>query len=180
MVGNRVAGVVEKIALQATYGVLAGKMLVDEVSDPLPPAAPVQTGLAVGIPAAMANPAAEIEGSPWKLIGVGRRRMGFHLQQLPSQRWAETLIGIQAEDPWVGSLRGRKVLLVGVIGPVALVDSGAPSSGNRTGPVPAAGIHHDQFVGDAANRLQAATQMLFLVERDDSDRDPHGSGKDSG
>ena len=167
----------EKIALQATNGTLAGKMLMDEVADPPRSAAPVQTRLAVRIPAAMPNPAAEIEGSPRELIGAGRSRMGFHLQQLLFQKWAETLIGVQAEDPFVGSLRGRKVFLVGIVGPVALVDSGAPSSGNRAGPVPAPGIHHDQFVSYAANRFQAAAQMLFLVERDDGERNQQGSGQ---
>ena len=95
----------------------------------------------------MTNPTPQVKSPPWKLISVCFHRTGLQGEQLLSQTITQTLIRVQTEDPVMGSLSGCKVLLVGVVCPVTLKDTGTRLSSNDTSLILAARINHDNFIG---------------------------------
>ncbi len=80
--------------------------LVNESSLPGCLAAVVEADLAVGIPARVANPTAQILRHPRHRVGVALRAGFLEPPDLGFERLAERFVGVQRQDPVVRCLFG--------------------------------------------------------------------------
>ena len=70
--------------------------------------------------------------------------------------------------------RENFVLLTDIPEPVLVGENGAEPAGDLGGAVRAAGIEHDDFVGEIGATCQAAREILLLVKGDQAEGDVHG------
>jgi YjbE family integral membrane protein len=169
VVGDVAVRVVQQVAAQLARRPRGDQPLVDVIALPAAPAAAHQPQLAVGVPAPVADPAAEVPGAPRHAragdpLGGG----GDPVAQLGRELGADPLVGVDAEHPVRGDLLLGEVLLGGVARPVADDHPGAPGPGDLDGAVGAAGVHDQHLVGER-HRVEAVPDAVLLVAGDDAD-----------
>jgi hypothetical protein len=89
---------------------------------------------------------------------------------LVAQLGAYALVGIDRENPILGSLRVRERLLLAIAGPRTLNDPVGELPANLRRPIRAERIDHHDFVAPA-QAFEASADFIFLVEADDDGRD---------
>src|SRR5712672_3241340 len=82
---------------------------------------------------------------------------------LAAQRASDTLVGIQAKHPVVGSVLDGELLLRTVPRPIALNDPGPQRTGNLASRIRRMGVNHNDFV-TKADGAQARLDPIRLVE----------------
>src|SRR5689334_15451976 len=93
------------------------------VAHPFRAAAVEKAYLAVRIPAGMQDPPAQVLRKPRNRVGVESRAILFDLPDFAFQRFAESFVGIQRENPVVLALFGGVVFLPGVSAPGGIEDT---------------------------------------------------------
>src|SRR5215471_8368565 len=88
--------------------------LMHEVADPPGFAAVVEADLAIGVPARMIDPAAEVAGQTGHGVGLETWAALLQVPDLRFEGFAQRLIGIERENPVMRRLFGRPVLLARV------------------------------------------------------------------
>ena len=135
MIRERIAREVEKFALKLPNGAADAHTFMHVISVPLGAFAMKQAHFAIGIPAAVQYPSAQILGKPRHgvSIAVGTRR--FESQNVGFQFFGEDFVGVEREYPWVdGCLRGE-ILLGGLSKPGVLNHASAQGHGDFAGAV---------------------------------------------
>src|SRR5437870_2989483 len=94
--------------------------LMHEVSNPASLAAVIKPYLAVWVPTAVQNPAAQILRQAGHGVGVVAGALFLQIPYFAFERLAQGFIGIDGQDPIVTRLLGGEVFLGGVAGPGAL------------------------------------------------------------
>src|ERR1700738_978431 len=120
------------------------------------------------MPAGVADPSPEIMSKTRHLVDKKLRWSLLPFAQYLAQYFVRLFVGIQQKNPVVSRQGSSIVFLVRVIGERALEKRNAMLTRNIRGAIGAAGIHHDHFVGDAFERFQRASQVVFLIERDNA------------
>jgi len=132
-------------------------------SAPPSPSPTDQPDLAVGIPAAVANPTPEIEGQPGHGKARHIRRRGCERRpDLGLQPFGEGFIGVEAEHPLAPRLLQCELFLGRIAQPRVIDDGGPPAAAEGLSAVGAARIHHHDFVGEG-NTLQQPFDAVHLV-----------------
>src|SRR5438132_6021785 len=83
------------------------------------------------------------------------------------------LIGVEAQDPWLGCLSDSIVLLLRVTGPIPCDNPSPEFLGQCRGPIDASGVDHQDF-GRPLNTLKAPFDVLPLIFGNDDDTDRRG------
>src|SRR6266850_3321746 len=102
----------------------------------------------VWVPARMFNPATQIESLPRKLEGNSLCRTTFDLQDVVTERGAQTLVCIQAENPFMLCQRRSEIFLVCVVLPVMDKGLRAQFSSNHHCRILASRVHNNHFIGN--------------------------------
>ena len=132
----------------------------------------VQPDLAVGIPAAVQDPAAQVLRQTGHGVGVVRWAFFFQGPDLSFERFAQRLVGIEGKNPIMRGLLCGMVLLRRIAVPGALDDARAKIGGQLDRTVNRPGIHQHDLIA-ASQALNGARDIALFVERDDSGGDFH-------
>src|SRR5579885_882158 len=174
MLGEGIASKMQQVGLQAPDAAvdLHRFMYVSALPNRFAPV--VEADLAVRMPASVADPAAEILRQAWHGVGIELRPGLLEAPDLGFQRFAQRFIGVDGENPVIGSLRGREILLIRVARPRALDHAGAELLGDLHGAVVRPAVHDQNFI-HAAQAFDGAGDVALLVQSDDRRRDLHGA-----
>src|SRR5215469_13687998 len=107
----------QQVALQFAGGAFHADAFVNILANPLPFAAIVEPKLAVGIPAAVVNPAAEVLREARERISIEPWPGLFDRDNFRGEFGRELLVGIERENPVMRSAARGKVLLRGIPAP---------------------------------------------------------------
>src|SRR6266404_9374506 len=131
----------------------------------------------IRVPVAMSNPTAFVKHAP-RNAETAAVAGWFDLPEqfdLAAKLRRELLVGVQAENPRMSGQGQRFVFLADVTEPVLMLETAPELTNDFLGAIRAAGIEHDDFVGQLRAALQAAREILLLVERDEAEGDFHRS-----
>ena len=120
----------------------------------------------------MANPAPAILGEARHGIGVADRAIQFKFQDLCSQDFAHSLVGIERENPVMRSTFGGEVFLRRVAAPRLFDHPGAQRPRHLARAVPGSTVHHYNLVG-AMQAFDGPDNIPFFVQRDDGGAQLH-------
>src|ERR1700737_2191478 len=102
---------------------VADDAFVDEITDPWRLAPIIETDFAVGIPAGVIDPGAEIVGQARHGVSVILRPALLEVPDFCFEGFTERLVGIERKNPVVGSLLGGPVFLAGESAPAGFEDA---------------------------------------------------------
>jgi len=123
----------------------------------------------VGVPARVLDPAPHKVIAPWRPVGVQGLWVGGDGADLGRSLGRATLVGIQAEYPFVRAGRQRLVAQVAKALEINLHHARTQVVCNLGGGVRAVGVDQHYLVGPA-HALNGCAHFLRFVERDDVDR----------
>ena len=135
----------------------------------------VQPQLVVRVPIRGPNPLPEIEADPRDPEPARRGLLAEHGADLVGELGRDALVGVEGENPVVGRLRGREVLLRRIPRPVAHEDPRGSLSRQRHRVVGAPRVNDDDFVGPG-HRCEGRADVRRFVAGDDGDRQPGHTG----
>src|SRR5436305_12594566 len=136
----------QKVAVEPPDWTIGEDVLVHYVTAPSRMVAMKKPQVPVRIPFAVAKPASEKAIAPWHHVRVATRR-GERRPNAVGERWRDTFVGVQGQNPIVGRLCYREILLRPKSEPRLLDDACAAAASNFYGIIDAAGIDDDHLRG---------------------------------
>ncbi len=114
------------------------------------------------------EPVLRIRGEPGARIEThcagAKSRLGERRFNRPAVAGADPFVGVDVKDPVAGRVLDRVVSRRGkIVSPLVLDEPGTVSNGDFPAVVAGPGVDDDDFIDQAGNRLQTATEVLFLV-----------------
>jgi hypothetical protein len=139
-----------------------------------PPHRPFEPDLAVRVPPAAADPAAEVPRTARHLESVGQIRAVEGREDRRTEFRRHALVGVETEHPVVARRVDGEVLLLHVARPVALDDARAAGGRALARRVLRVAVHDDPLRREVRGR-EALGDVVLLVHRHDADgnRRPH-------
>ena len=172
MFAERIAGEVQEVGFEVPDGAIHLDRFMHEFADPAGFAAVEEANLAVGIPAAMQDPAAQILRQARHGVADVCRAALLDMPDFGFQRLAQAFIGVKGQNPIVGRQFRGDVLLRGVTVPGRFFHARAELAGDFHGAIVRTAVENQNFVA-AAQALNHARDVAFLVKGDDRGGDLH-------
>jgi UDPglucose 6-dehydrogenase len=125
----------------------------------------------VGVPAAMADPAAKIAAEAGNAVAVDLASFILVecLLDLDCEFRTDFLVSIDVEDPVMGRLLLGEVFLLTEPSPGVGENAGPEMTSERSGLIRGSGVDDKDFLRETSDAFDRSGDVLFFVERDDGD-----------